>query len=243
MSCRRCRSPTAIRSPMTISRWRSTSATSSTTSGSPTWTRRGSGSPRCCANGAGWRTTSSAGSWSSAGRVPSASSRDGAIEELQRLASGGRRAFALRLHGRPRDARGDAGVRGAPLRLPAQGGRSPHLGDPAPHRAGEGGPRRHPAGRVRRGTPGRRPRQPVRRGDGGARPRPAYGTYLDRLPGITLSTCNLVSLFGLHRRWRGALVGHLALFEMCSVGPMGRYQAALERFGLGRPPPASTRST
>ena len=61
-----------------------------------------------------------------------------------------------------------------------------------------------------------------------------YGAYLDRLPGSTLSTCNLVSLFGLHRRWRGALVGHLALFEMSSVGPMGRYQAALERFGFGR---------
>lgn len=60
-----------------------------------------------------------------------------------------------------------------------------------------------------------------------------YGTYLDRLPGITLNTCNLVSLFGLHRRWRAALVGHLALFEMCSVGPMGRYKVALERLGLG----------
>jgi hypothetical protein len=67
---------------------------------------------------------------------------------------------------------------------------------------------------------------------------PSYGTYLDLLPGITLTTCNLVSLFGLHRRWRGALVGHLALFEMCSVGPMGRYQGALERLGLG---PAATR--
>ena len=43
---------------------------------------------------------------------------------------------------------------------------------------------------------------------------------------------NLVSLFGLHRKWRGALVGHLALFEMCSVVPMGRYAAALRRFGL-----------
>ena len=60
-----------------------------------------------------------------------------------------------------------------------------------------------------------------------------YGTYLDRLPGITLSTGNLVSLFGLHRRWRAALVGHLALFEMCSVGPMGRYKTAMERLGLG----------
>ena len=62
---------------------------------------------------------------------------------------------------------------------------------------------------------------------------PAYGAFIDHLPAITLSTCNLVSLFGLHRRWRGALVGHLALFEMCSVGPMGRYKAALERMGVG----------
>jgi hypothetical protein len=61
-----------------------------------------------------------------------------------------------------------------------------------------------------------------------------YGAFIDRLPGITLSTCNLVSFLGLHRRWRGALVGHLALFEMCSVGPMGRYAAALDRLGLGR---------
>jgi hypothetical protein len=60
-----------------------------------------------------------------------------------------------------------------------------------------------------------------------------YGAYLDLVPGLTLSTCNLISLFGLHRRWRGALVGHLALFEMCSVGPMGRYRAGLQRLGFG----------
>ena len=60
-----------------------------------------------------------------------------------------------------------------------------------------------------------------------------YGAYIDRLPAITLTTGNLVSFFGLHRRWRGALVGHLALFEMCSVGPMGRYASALRRLGVG----------
>lgn len=59
-----------------------------------------------------------------------------------------------------------------------------------------------------------------------------YGAYLDHIPGITLSTTNLMSLFGLHRQWRGALVGHLALFEMCSVGPMGRYANAMRRLGL-----------
>lgn len=61
---------------------------------------------------------------------------------------------------------------------------------------------------------------------------PTYGHYLDRLPGTTLATVNLVSFLGLHRRWRGALAGHLALFEMCSVGPMGRYRDACARFGL-----------
>ena len=67
---------------------------------------------------------------------------------------------------------------------------------------------------------------------------PTYGAYLDALPGTTLATVNLVSLFGLHRRLRGALVGHLALFEMTSVGPMGRYGRALRRLGL---PPAACR--
>jgi len=59
-----------------------------------------------------------------------------------------------------------------------------------------------------------------------------YGAYVDHLPGVTLATVNLVSLFGLHRRWRGALVGHLALFEMTSVVPMGRYAKACDRLGL-----------
>lgn len=59
-----------------------------------------------------------------------------------------------------------------------------------------------------------------------------YGGYLDHVPGVTLTTGNLISLFGLHRRWRGALAGHLALFEMCSVGPMGRYARAIRRLGL-----------
>ena len=60
-----------------------------------------------------------------------------------------------------------------------------------------------------------------------------YGAYLDLIPGATLATVNLISLFGLHRRWRGALVGHLAIFEMASVVPMGRYAAALRRLGFG----------
>jgi hypothetical protein len=59
-----------------------------------------------------------------------------------------------------------------------------------------------------------------------------YGAYRDRLPATTLATANLVTLFGLHRRWRGACMGHLALFEMTSVVPMQRYADALRRFGV-----------
>ena len=59
-----------------------------------------------------------------------------------------------------------------------------------------------------------------------------YGAYLDRLPAVTLATTNLISMFGLHRRLRGALVGHLASFEMNSVGPMGRYSRWLESLGV-----------
>jgi hypothetical protein len=62
---------------------------------------------------------------------------------------------------------------------------------------------------------------------------PTYGAYLDRLPGATLATVNLASMFGLHRRWRAALVGHLAVFEMTSVEPMERYSRALARLGIG----------
>lgn len=58
-----------------------------------------------------------------------------------------------------------------------------------------------------------------------------FGHYIDRLPGATLATDNLVSMFGLNRRLRGALIGHLALFEICSVVPMGRYLAAARRIG------------
>jgi Iron-containing redox enzyme len=59
-----------------------------------------------------------------------------------------------------------------------------------------------------------------------------YGAYLDVLPGVTLATVNLMSLLGLHRRWRGAIVGHLAAFEMTSSIPNRRYANALRRLGL-----------
>lgn len=58
------------------------------------------------------------------------------------------------------------------------------------------------------------------------------GAYLELLPGVTLATVNLVSMFGLHRRLRGAAVGHLAVFEMSSVTTMARHGQALRRLGF-----------
>lgn len=60
----------------------------------------------------------------------------------------------------------------------------------------------------------------------------SYGAYVGRLPGVTLATVNLMSMFGLQRRWRGAIVGHLALFEMTSTEPNRRYGSALRKLGF-----------
>jgi hypothetical protein len=60
-----------------------------------------------------------------------------------------------------------------------------------------------------------------------------YGAYLERIPGGTLASVNVMSWFGLHRRWRGAIVGNLAVLEMTSSEPMRRYAGALRRLGLG----------
>jgi hypothetical protein len=59
------------------------------------------------------------------------------------------------------------------------------------------------------------------------------GRYLDHIPGVTLATSNLASLLGLHRRWRGASVGHLALLESTSSVANRRYANGLRRLGLG----------
>jgi Iron-containing redox enzyme len=60
-----------------------------------------------------------------------------------------------------------------------------------------------------------------------------YGAYLDRIPAATLATVNLISLFGLNRRLLGAIVGHLALFEMTSSIPNRRYGDGLRRLAYG----------
>jgi hypothetical protein len=65
---------------------------------------------------------------------------------------------------------------------------------------------------------------------------PTPNAHLDILPGTAMMVSNLISLFGLNRRWRGALVGHLAVFELTSVAPMARYSRALAR--MDAPPEA-----
>ena len=57
-------------------------------------------------------------------------------------------------------------------------------------------------------------------------------TYLDVLPASALAISNLATMFGINRRWRGTLVGHLAVFEMTSAEPAGRYARGLERLGV-----------
>lgn len=57
------------------------------------------------------------------------------------------------------------------------------------------------------------------------------GAYVTAVPAITLATNNLMSLFGLHRRLRGAIIGHLAAFEMTSSLPNRRYGNGLRRLG------------
>ncbi len=61
----------------------------------------------------------------------------------------------------------------------------------------------------------------------------AYGAYLDAAPAITLASNNLMSLFGLNRRLRGAIVGHLAAYEMTSSLPNRLYSRGFARHGYG----------
>ncbi len=63
--------------------------------------------------------------------------------------------------------------------------------------------------------------------------RPEYGAYIDEVPTEVLEQNNAMSLFGLHRRWRGAAMGHLAAFEATSSLPSRRMSQGLRRLGFG----------
>jgi hypothetical protein len=58
-----------------------------------------------------------------------------------------------------------------------------------------------------------------------------YGAYVDSVGTATLANNNVMSLFGLHRRNRGALLGHLAAYEMTSTVPNRNYGNGLRRLG------------
>ena len=59
-----------------------------------------------------------------------------------------------------------------------------------------------------------------------------YGAYIDEAPLEVLEQNNAMSLFGLHRRLRGAALGHLAAFEATSSLPSRWMAQGLERVGL-----------
>ncbi|KRF08763.1 hypothetical protein ASH00_03480 [Arthrobacter sp. Soil782] len=59
-----------------------------------------------------------------------------------------------------------------------------------------------------------------------------YGHYVDAVPGLTLASSNMMSLFGLHRRLRGAIVGHLTAYEMTSSQPNRQYGNGFRRLGF-----------
>ena len=59
-----------------------------------------------------------------------------------------------------------------------------------------------------------------------------YGALWDEAPAAAFASVNTMSLFGLHRRWRGAALGHLACVEMTSSEPSRRYSAGLRRLGF-----------
>jgi hypothetical protein len=61
---------------------------------------------------------------------------------------------------------------------------------------------------------------------------PTYGAYVDAVPAPTLAVNNAMSLFGLHRRFRGAAMGHLAAFESTSSLPCRRYSGGAARLGF-----------
>ncbi|GAA0426941.1 hypothetical protein Acor_65690 [Acrocarpospora corrugata] len=60
----------------------------------------------------------------------------------------------------------------------------------------------------------------------------SYGAYLEVAPAEMLAVVNMMSLFGLHRRLRGALVGHFAAAEITTAPSARRLAQGLTRLGV-----------
>jgi len=58
-----------------------------------------------------------------------------------------------------------------------------------------------------------------------------HGGYVDVVPAIVLASSNMMTMFGTHRRLRGAIAGHLAAFEMTSSLPNRQYGNGFRRLG------------
>lgn len=61
---------------------------------------------------------------------------------------------------------------------------------------------------------------------------PTYGAYVDEVSAVSLAGANLITMFGLNRRLRGAAMGHLAFFEASSPVGSRKIAAGIERLGL-----------
>ena len=62
---------------------------------------------------------------------------------------------------------------------------------------------------------------------------PEYGAYLDAAPAAALAEVNFMSLCGLHRQLRGALIGQFATVELTSSPGSDRLVQAMRRLDCG----------
>ena len=58
-----------------------------------------------------------------------------------------------------------------------------------------------------------------------------YLSYFDDVPAPVIAVVDMMSLFGLHRRLRGAMVGHFAAAEITTAPSAARMVKAVERLG------------
>ncbi|MGH3612963.1 MAG: iron-containing redox enzyme family protein [Pseudonocardia sp.] len=63
----------------------------------------------------------------------------------------------------------------------------------------------------------------------------AYGAYLDAVPAAPLAEVNLMSMCGLHRGLRGALIGQFAMVELTSSPGSERLVRGMRRLGCPEP--------
>lgn len=83
------------------------------------------------------------------------------------------------------------------------------------------------------GRPGRLHSELFARAMRGAGLDDTYGRYLDAAPTPVLVSLNTMSLFAVHRRLQGAIVGHLAAYEITSAIPCRLYGDGFRRLGYG----------